>query len=495
MIKRSCLTVLVGFLLVVGIFAQSVSAQVEVGPFEITGYYQYTINPATEHANPNNFACLLGPCYPGLEKRSGKPNFLLMRQMLDLNIYGKLSDNLSITLEPRWIYDMTKSVDNHFRQYDSFPLDFGGNGNLLAGGGNDFNFELRTAYLDYSKGNLWLRLGKQQIAWGEALGLRVLDTVNPLDLRQFFFFDRIYEEFDKIRVPQWFLRADYTIPNQTISDLTAEFILNPGAVVPTLLPAQGAPYNVIPAFLSVRDDVKQGEPTVGGRVTGTFKDVQFSVNFITKPIDDPIGVFQSFNGGCFAPPFNPLDCKVVLNGRHPRIYIVGGSTNYNWDWAGATFRAETTVTTDYPFLRTVGGTPLDIVKRPVWKSVLAVDRPTYLIPGLSSMTIGFQFFETFTGGNLDGLTDSNGSKIDTAVHIFTIFFQQPLLEKRLSLEFFGLFDTDNAHWLQPGVHWEIGNHLRLDAYYNQFGGSEKRAGRFGAFNFASGPFLRFTYGF
>jgi hypothetical protein len=190
-----------------------------------------------------------------------------------------------------------------------------------------------------------------------------------------------------------------------------------------------------------------------------------------------------------------LACKINLDGRHPRVYIVGGSGNYNWTWAGAVLRAETTVTTNSPFLNTVGGTPLNIVDRPVWKTVLIVDRPTYVIPGLDSMTIGFQYFPTFTGGSLHGLTDPNGSKVDSIVNTFTIFFQQPVLEKRLSLEFFALYDTDSAYWVQPGAHWEIGNNLRLDLYYNQFGGSEKRAGRFGAFAFASGPFFRFTYGF
>lgn len=466
-----------------------------VGPFEITGYYQYTINPSTGHSNPNNFACLLGRCSPGLQKKGGAPDFLLMRQFLDLNVYGKFSENLSLTFQPRFIHDMTKSVDNHFRQYDSFPRNFSGQANLLEAGGKDFNAELRQIYLDYRRGNWWLRLGKQQIAWGEALGLRVLDTINPLDLRQFVFFDRIFEEFDKIRIPQWFLRANYTIPNITIPDLTAEFLLNPGAVVPTLVPAQGSPYNLVPAFLKVEENVNQGEPTVGGRITGTASDVQFSLNFLTKPNDDAVGVFKSFNPGCFAPPFDPLDCQVVLDGRHPRIYTVGGSANYVWDWAGAVLRAETTVTPNAPYLRTIGGTPTRIVERAVWKTVLAIDRPTYVIPGQDSMTIGLQFFENFTGGRLAGLTDTFGSKVDTAVHTFTVFLQQPLLRKRVSLELFSLYETDGAHWIQPGIHWEVGNNVRLDLFYNEFGGKEKRPGRFGSFFWADGAFARFTYGF
>jgi hypothetical protein len=474
--------------------------QTTIGPFEITGYYQYTINPATEHANPNNFACfsfIVGPCSspPGLQKKSGKPDFLLMRQFLDLNIYGKFSENWSVTLQPRFFHDITKSADSHFRQYESLATNFPGSGWMLRGGGNDFKAEMWQAYIDYRSGNWWLRIGKQQIAWGEALGLRVLDTINPLELSQNLAMDRIFEEFDRVRVPQWFLRADYTIPNATIPDLTAELILNPGHVVPTILPKQGSPYNVVPAFLGVRDNINPGEPTVGGRLTGTIGDVQFSLNYITKPNDNGVGVFRGvIVPNCLFPAVTPTGPCILLEGRHPRVHIVGGSMNYRWDWAGAILRAETTVTPNAPFQRGAGATR--IIERPVWKSVLAVDRPTYVIPGLDSMTIGFQFFETFTGGDRLNKARDIGAKVDQAVHVFTVFFQQPLFMKRVALDFFGLFDTDDAHWLQPGIHWEIGNNIRLDLYYNKLGGAEKRATRFGSnLNFVNGPFFRFTYGF
>jgi hypothetical protein len=140
--------------------------------------------------------------------------------LLDLNIFGKFSENWSVTLEPRLFHDMTKSADRHFRQYESLPDRFPGNGWMLRGGGNDFKAEMWQAYTDYRSGNLWVRLGKQQIAWGEALGLRVLDTVNPWTEPEF----SIRPHRRGIRQssgPQWFLRADYTIPNAAIPDLTA----------------------------------------------------------------------------------------------------------------------------------------------------------------------------------------------------------------------------------------------------------------------------------
>ena len=44
--------------------------------------------------------------------------------------------------------------------------------------------DLPALYLDYNKGPLWLRVGNQQIAWGEALFFRVFDAVQGLDLRR-----------------------------------------------------------------------------------------------------------------------------------------------------------------------------------------------------------------------------------------------------------------------------------------------------------------------
>jgi len=66
------------------------------------------------------------------------------------------------------------------------------------------DIELRDTYLDFSIGNLDLRVGKQQIVWGEAVGLFFADVVNPKDLREF-----ILPEFDQIRIPVWAADIEY----------------------------------------------------------------------------------------------------------------------------------------------------------------------------------------------------------------------------------------------------------------------------------------------
>ena len=63
--------------------------------------------------------------------------------------------------------------------------------------------ELREFYIDGHIGPAFVRLGKQQVVWGQADGLRVLDVVNPFSFREFIWPDpqdrRIPDPADKKR--------------------------------------------------------------------------------------------------------------------------------------------------------------------------------------------------------------------------------------------------------------------------------------------------------
>jgi len=66
------------------------------------------------------------------------------------------------------------------------------------------NFLLRENYVDAPLGPLQLRLGKQQIVWGEMVGLFFADVVSARDQRDF-----ILPDFDIIRIPQWAARVEH----------------------------------------------------------------------------------------------------------------------------------------------------------------------------------------------------------------------------------------------------------------------------------------------
>jgi len=64
---------------------------------------------------------------------------------------------------------------------------------------------LRDCYLDYTNGPWFLRLGKQQVSWGQADGVSILDRVNPSDLTEYWLPD-----IADIRIPLWMANINYS---------------------------------------------------------------------------------------------------------------------------------------------------------------------------------------------------------------------------------------------------------------------------------------------
>lgn len=73
--------------------------------------------------------------------------------------------------------------------------------------GSALELELRELYFDFSFENANLRLGKQQVVWGQADGLKLLDVVNPQDFSRF-----ILDEFDQSRIPIWMVNLELFFP-------------------------------------------------------------------------------------------------------------------------------------------------------------------------------------------------------------------------------------------------------------------------------------------
>lgn len=63
---------------------------------------------------------------------------------------------------------------------------------------------LHEAYLDFARGDWEFRVGKQNIVWGEMVGLFFADVVSAKDMREF-----VLPEFAQIRIPQWAVRAEW----------------------------------------------------------------------------------------------------------------------------------------------------------------------------------------------------------------------------------------------------------------------------------------------
>jgi hypothetical protein len=92
---------------------------------------------------------------------------------------------------------------------------------------DDFKMDaqLWEAYVDYTPGNFFLRVGRQNLAWGETDVFRLLDNINPLDNT----FGFSFENLDDRRIPLPMVRASYNFGKVAgIAALTLEGFWNPG---------------------------------------------------------------------------------------------------------------------------------------------------------------------------------------------------------------------------------------------------------------------------
>ena len=104
----------------------------------------------------------------------------------------------------------------------------------------DLPFRINEAYFNFTKGRLFLRVGRQAISWGESDTIALLDANNPFN--QTLAITGVFQDIDEARIPLWTLRANYKLFNiwGPISSAYAEGYLVPGSIDTTV------PYTPLP---------------------------------------------------------------------------------------------------------------------------------------------------------------------------------------------------------------------------------------------------------
>lgn len=162
----------------------------------------------------------------------------------------------------------------------------------LEWAGAEYMVDFSQAYFDYGNAGLVVRLGVQQIAWGDLLFFRILDVPNGLDLRRHSVLDFVTEEFSDKRVPSLGLRVSYLLPfgfpvfeGWEIDSYVQRFRS-------TILGNPNTPYNVIPSQFTVRDEYKQydDEYNYGVRFRGPAG--PFNIQILFNRRYNHFGVFQ-----------------------------------------------------------------------------------------------------------------------------------------------------------------------------------------------------------
>ncbi len=171
--------------------------------------------------------------------------FTKVKNIFFLRKTGSLSADISYKVSGRLFYDAI------FDLTDNYPE--------AVRKDQEFEGDIRDTYLDISGGDLDLRIGKQQIVWGEAVGLFFADVVNAKDLREF-----VLPDFDYIRIPQWATDIEYTKGHAHL-----EFVWIPllefnklGVPVSEFSPSAAIPQGVMATSRSIKepsDSLKNSE--------------------------------------------------------------------------------------------------------------------------------------------------------------------------------------------------------------------------------------------
>jgi hypothetical protein len=180
------------------------------------------------------------------------------------------------------------------------------------------DISLREAVLSLSRGDVDVRLGRQQIVWGEAIGTFITDVVNPRDFREF-----VLPEFSELRLPIWAIDGTYRIRE----GLSVEGVWTPDTR-PHKLPKQGAEWEFARIPLRVRnpvvrlpddaDEFSLARSEGGARLSALVVGWDTSLIYYDQA-DKSTVFFQRRVAQAVGPDV------IVLEPKHPRVRVVGAT--------------------------------------------------------------------------------------------------------------------------------------------------------------------------
>lgn len=303
---------------------------------------------------------------------------------------------------------------------------------------NDRIDVLRELYVtrDFMLSNgqdIFLKIGRQQVIWGRTDLFRVLDVVNPVDFSR----NNIYDDLQDMRYPMAMINAVYDMgPSHWLQDSNLQVLWNLEPFRADNLGQCGQPYVMLNAGCTFRGlkslwdnggtvanfaggmtatnfgpheigirgvdlpSWKMSNTQVGVKFGGVSPDgsIAFSLNWFWTRSQLPS--LHSINGAAINPftgvPGNadgtPVEHLIAFDMHYPRVRVLGGSLDYQWDWAKAALRFEGAYTGGEEFANTLK--PDLYSTNHVLRTVIGIDRPTFIpfISGASTTLISAQVF-------------------------------------------------------------------------------------------------------
>lgn len=329
--------------------------------------------------------------------------------------------------------------------------------------GDRADMELREFYLSTQLGKAHLTLGKQQVVWGKADGLKLLDVINPQNFREF-----ILDNFDDSRIPLWTVNAELSFGKSNV-----QFLWIPDRTY-HLLPESGATF----AFTSplVVPQVPQGtavnlrsierpkniltDSDIGMRLSTFWHGWDLTFNYLYHYADFPV-FFQSLS-------LTPSGAVATISPRYERNHLVGGS--FSNAFGQLTVRGEATYNTDRFVLTTSRGDGDGVIKTSEMAYVLGLDWF-----GIQDSLVSFQLFQSWL------LNPTNDMVRDTLDTTTSLLIRRHFLNETLEAEALWLRNVNEGDGLvRPKVSYELRDNMKVWLGFDLFYGN--RNGLFGQFD-------------
>jgi hypothetical protein len=194
---------------------------------------------------------------------------------------------------------------------------------------------VREAVLAVSSGDFDVRVGRQQIVWGEAISTFITDVVNPKDFREF-----ILPDFSELRIPIWALDASYRLA----TNVTLEGVWTPDTRF-NKIGKRGSEFQFAPPAFRFRnpvvrlpdnaDEFSVDRSEGGARLSALAQGWDASLIYYAEA--DKTAVLAQRR---VPQPIGPD--VILLQPTHPRVHIVGATLAKSLDTV--VFRGEAAVT-------------------------------------------------------------------------------------------------------------------------------------------------------
>ncbi len=315
--------------------------------------------------------------------------------------------------------------------------------------------QLKEAYLLYEGDAFDLRLGQQQIVWGKTDGLRMLDIINPLDMREF-----ILDDFLDSRIGLVAARLNWYPDTETEQELEL-------LVIPDAKPAKPAPAGSRWAFVTpspppglrlavLPPEAPNWAPRnteAGAAWRANIDGWDLSLNYFYGWKDAPNALRRILPG--------VMQVKL----RHFRMHTLGGS--FSNAFGPFVLRGEMTVNLREGINR-IGATFADTVARKTTlNAAIGVDWTK------RHWTISPQLFIRRIQGWEPALLEPRASGF------WTLRIATDFMHERLKPELLVIADWEAGGWLlRPKVAYEWSDHVTTTLGADIFGGHAGSLGQF-----------------